>query len=320
MTRHLGRCAAVTTALVLLGSGGRPLPSDAAFPTAASPAGAAVVWASPHPPETPGETPPLVNRVREALERERDLLLAYTYRERRRPVKVSALGKVSVGEEHIYAVHPSSDPDRPRRVLLTVGGRPASDDEREEARRREESAHERLERERRDAERRKRAAERLDDAFRVYAFTPGDVEVIDGIAARVVEVVPRADVETTSDVGKWMKKFRGQAWIDEATAQLLRIEMVATDSISIGWGVIGRIAEGTSVRYERRPIANGLWFPVTARFTARGRTLLFRAFDIDSRTEWYDYRPATDAAAPPASPASEATGPALPPSADVRKL
>jgi hypothetical protein len=248
----------------------------------------------------------LIARVRQTLERERQLLQEYVYRERRRPVKVSATGKVSVGDEHVYEVYPSADPDRPRRVLLTVGGRPADgsrDPSREQ--RGPETERQRRDREREDAERRRRAAERLDDAFGVFRFALRETTVVNGTRTLVVDVIPRPDVKTRSDVGKWMKRFRGTAWIDEQGAQLMRLEMIATDAISIGWGVIGRMAEGTTVMYERRPFGDGLWFPAAARITARGRTLLFRTFDIDSYTEWYDYRPTpparTIASSPPGS-------------------
>jgi hypothetical protein len=293
MTSRLQRCVAAIALLVLLGPGlGRHPPASMQTPPAARAAAAEVRAGTTR--GNPNETPEvqLIARVRQTLEHERELLQEYVYRERRRPVKVSATGKVSVGDEHVYEVYPSADPDRPRRVLLTVGGRPADGSaDRAPDQRGPETERQRRDREREDAERRRRAAERLDDAFRVFRFSLRETAVVNGTRTLVVDVIPRPEVKTRSDVGKWMKRFRGTAWIDEQGAQLMRLEMVATDAISIGWGVIGRMAEGTTVMYERRPVGDGLWFPAAARITARGRTLLFRTFDIDSYTEWYDYRP-----------------------------
>jgi hypothetical protein len=238
----------------------------------------------------------LLERVKANLRRERKLLLEFTYREKRRPMKVSALGKVSVEAERTFAVHPSSDPDRPNRELIAIGGRPATAQEREEFAREQadrlgRTPEERRERERRDAEARRKAQARLEDAFRVYTFEDQGVETRDGRTLRVVRVIPRPHAETRSDVGKWMKKFRGTAWVSDADAELVRLEMTATDSISLGWGIIGRIAEGTHLTYTRRLTASGVWFPATARFQARGRTLIFRSFEVDTTTEWFDYRP-----------------------------
>lgn len=245
-------------------------------------------------PQSPAPDPQLLAAVRENLRRERALLLEYTYHERRRPVRISPLGKVSVGPEQLFEVSPTGDPDRPQRVLLAVGGREATAAERADyAERHARDAPGAGERE----ESRRRAQERFDDAFRVYRFELRGSEPVDGLPARVVAVVPRPEVETRSDLGKWMKRFRGTAWVSEREAELLRLEMTATGTISLGWGVVGRIAEGTRITYVRRPVGGGAWLPAMARFEARGRTLLFRSFEVDSRTEWFDYRPQAAAGA-----------------------
>jgi hypothetical protein len=256
--------------------------------------------------EASADSKVLLERIRSNLERERRQLLEYVYRERRRPLKVSSFGKVTVGEEQIFDVYPANDPDRPRRVLISVDGRPATPAERAEyARRHARPANptpeERRERAEREAEGRRRAQQRLDDAFRVYRFELKGTELVDGVLARVVGVTPQPTVPTHSDFGKWFKKFRGTAWVDEQSAQLIRLEMTALDTISIGWGVVGRIAAGTTITYARREIADGMWFPARARFDGRGKTLLFRSFDVDTTTEWFDYRPYT-----PQVPASTA--------------
>jgi hypothetical protein len=255
-----------------------------------SPASAGRSSAAPEP-----ETA-LLTTVRENLRRERERLLDYVYRERRQPMRVSRLGKVSVEAVQLFEVYPTGDPDRPRRVLVSVGGRPATEEEREAfARRHARDAP--AEEARRAEETRRRAQERFDDAFRVYRFELQGSDTVDGIAARVVAVTPRPGAQTRSDLGKWMKRFEGTAWVSETAAELLRLEMVATGTISLGWGFIGRIAEGTRITYARRPVGDGVWLPALARFEARGRTLLFRSFEVDTRTEWFDYRPYVPAGA-----------------------
>ena len=104
-----------------------------------------------------------------------------------------------------------------------------------------------------------------------------------GLSAEEVEAMITTPLEADM--------LNGTAWVDEAEAELVKVEMTAIDSISIGWGIVGRVAEGSAITYHRRPVAPGLWFPASARFDARGRTLLFRSFDIDTTTEWYDYQP-----------------------------
>jgi hypothetical protein len=238
----------------------------------------------------------LLQRVRRNIERERALLLEYVYRERRQPVRVSRFGKVSVGEEQVFEVHPSDDPDRPRRVLLEVGGRPATDEEKAEyARRYEAQRSSRTPAERKEAG--EKAEARVDDAFRVFRFEMGRTETTAGRTTRVVKVLPRPDARTYSDIGKWLKKFRGQAWVSEADGELVRIEMIATDTIFLGWGFVARIGEGTRLSYVRKPVGSAGWFPAEARFELHGRTLMFRSFSVDTTTEWFDYRRQADVAA-----------------------
>jgi hypothetical protein len=264
--------------------------------------------ASPAPAESPARAgnveETLLQRVRRNIELERTLLLEYVYRERRRPVRVSRFGKVSVGEEQVFEVHPSDDPDRPRRVLLEVAGRPATEGEKAEyARRYEAQRSAQTAAERKQA--RDKAQARVDDAFRVFRFEMGGTEMVDGRTTRVVKVVPRPGVPTHSDIGKWLKKFRGQAWVSEADGELVRIEMMATDTIFLGWGFVARIMEGTRLSYERKPVGRAGWFPAEARFELHGRTLMFRSFNVDTTTEWFDYRRQADVAAagpPPLTP------------------
>lgn len=249
-------------------------------------------------PKTPGqsaESSALIAGVYDNLKRERQLLLEYVYREKRRPVRVSALGKLSMGDEQTLDVYPSADPDRPRRVLVAVNGRPPTEAERAEYLKDRPPAADRREQERREAEMRRRAQERLDDAFRVFLFVAEGEDMVEGRLTRVVRVVPRPGVDTRSDVGKWLRRFAGHVWVDTNEKELVKVEMTATDSISLGWGVVGRISEGTKITYLRRPIAGGTWFPATVRYEARGRTLVFRSFELDLTTEWFDYRPYTSA-------------------------
>jgi hypothetical protein len=192
-------------------------------------------------------------------------------------------------------VYPSDDPDRPRRVLLEVGGRPATPHERTEyARRHEEANTGRTDEDRR--RQREKAAARVDDAFRVFRFELDGLETVGGRSTRVVKVIPRPGAPTRSDLGKWMKKFRGRAWVSEEAGELVRIEMVATDTILLGWGFVGRIGEGTRLSYVRQPVDGLGWLPAEARFELHGRTLLFRSFEVDTTTQWFDYRAQRDVA------------------------
>ena len=83
-----------------------------------------------------------------------------------------------------------------------------------------------------------------------------------------------------------MKKFSGRIWIAEADRQIVKIDMVANDDISIGLGLVGRVHQGSRLVFSRRKVNGETWLPAEARIDASGRTLLFRVFQIHMRTEY----------------------------------
>ena len=65
--------------------------------------------------------------------------------------------------------------------------------------------------------------------------------------------------------------------------------MRAVDDVSIGWGIVGRVHEGSRFVFARRK-TDGAWLPSEVTFQATGRTLLFRKFEIDTTTTFSNYQ------------------------------
>ena len=260
---------------------------------------ATVVLPSPLPRQSAAPTPPLPDRdvfmarVRSAVRVDPDLQKDFTFIERRRDVKVSALGKVSVGPLRTFEVFPAADPARTYKRLIAVEGKPldpAEQREREEAHERDLAAEERRQLretpaqrarrlERGERERRERLAI-LEDALRVFQASIVSREVVDGETMIVVALTPRAGADATTREGNWMRVFEGRGWFVERDGQMVRLDMHAVDDVSIGWGIVGRLHKGSRIVVERRPI-RGVWLPWRLAFDATGRTLLFRTFDLN---------------------------------------
>jgi hypothetical protein len=241
-------------------------------------------------------------QVRSAIRLDPDLQKEFTYIERRRDVKVSALGKVSVGPLRTFQVFPSPDPGRTYKRLIAIEGTPLdavelknrdAEHERDleiEARRqqRETPAQQARRIERAARERSERLAI-LEDALRVYQPSIVAREMVNGEATIVVAMTPSATARVTTREGGWMKQFAGRAWFVEADGQLARLDMHAEDDVSIGWGIVGRLHKGSRIVVERRRVGRA-WLPERLSFEATGRTLLFRPFDLNVVTEYSDYR------------------------------
>src|SRR4029453_4939538 len=144
----------------------------------------------PLPDLTPGE---LSRRVREAVKLDDRIQKEFTYLEQRRDVKISKLGKVTIGPPRTFQVLPDSTPGQTYKRLIAENGVPLSAEElkRRDAehqkdiadaqeRQRRESASKRTHRLERAAAEQRQRDQILEDAFRVYAARIEGRTTVDG--------------------------------------------------------------------------------------------------------------------------------------------
>lgn len=245
----------------------------------------------------------LAREVRARLEPDSVLLEQYTYKERRRDVKVSKLGKLHLGPWREFEVYPSSEPGETYKRLVAVDGKPLPPDVL--ARRDAEHRQHVLDRQAQlvaetPAQRTKRLATRakelreereaIDDLFRIYEFRVLRREMVAGRPTLVVSLVPRRDVKPRTDAGKYLVRMQGHVWINEADRQLVRGEMTVTRDITLGLGLLARLHTGSQVVFRRTLVNGEIWLPAEATFKTAGRALLFRKFDLQATTYFSDYR------------------------------
>ena len=243
-----------------------------------------------------------MKKVREAARLDYEIQKEFSYLEQRRDIRVSLLGKVTVGPSRTFEVYPSSIPGRTYKRLIAVDGKPLDpaelarrDAERQqslreaEERRRAESPKQRAERLKEEAEEWQQRNAVLDDAIAVFRVTFTGRERIDGTSVLVGKATPRPEARVTTREGRWLKQFAGDVWISEADYQIVRLDMRALDDVSIGWGIVGRVHKGSRFVFARRRV-DGAWLPAEVTFQATGRTLLFRRFDINTTTTFSGYK------------------------------
>jgi hypothetical protein len=245
----------------------------------------------------------LIKRMRAAIHFDEDLQHAYTYLERRRDVKISGLGKVTVGPLRTFEVYPSNQPGRTYKRLIAIEGQPlpaAELAQRDEQHRRDvlaeverdkaETAAMKSARLAKEAEERREREQIVSDAFAVFEPTVIGREVIDGQDVIVLWVRPRPNVSPRTREGSYMKKFAGKIWVVEADAQIVKLDLSAFDDISVGFGFVGRVQQGARLEFARRRVNDETWLPASSHISAKGRTLLFRPFTFDVRTDYLDYK------------------------------
>lgn len=243
----------------------------------------------------------LVRQVRAALSRGFDTA-GVTYTEHRRDVDISMLGKVTVGPIRTFEVYPAAGSGQTYKRLVAVDGRPLGGEElakrdaehqrhlREAASRAtRETPRERAARLREAEDERRETEAILDDAVAVFQPVFAGRETIDQRPVIVVELRPRLDVETHTRQGRWMQHFAGRIWVDEADHEIVRLDMKAVRDVTVGWGIVGRIDEGSRITFSRRRFENR-WLPAELSYDASGRTLLVRPFRFAVTTTYADYR------------------------------
>jgi hypothetical protein len=252
------------------------------------------------PPPAPDVA--FLQRVKAALTLDHEVQQGFTYIEKRRDVRITALGKFVVGPLRTFEVHPSPEPGKTYKRLIASDGQPLSpaelaerdeehrrDLEQEARKRQSETEEQRARRLEREQEERRERQRMLEDALAVFEAAVAGRDTIDGEPVVVVSLRPRPKARTSTRQGGWMKQFEGSGWFTERDAQLVRLDMKAFDDVSIGWGIVGRVHRGTRIYVERRRVGN-VWLPARQIIKATGRTLLFRTFDIDLLTEYSDYK------------------------------
>jgi hypothetical protein len=248
------------------------------------------------------ELQPFLQQVRTRLQPDdaRQVGYAFTYTERK--TKYDATGRPGPAAVTITESYPGFAPGEPRwdRVIQEDGHRvPVATLEKRDAERRKEAEdfarrlkdpreRARLAREREKDHRDARA--RIDDVFRVYDIALVGRESIEGHDAITVSLTPRANAQPRTREGAWMKAFKGKAWLSESDYELVRLDVEAVDSVSIGLGLIARMHKGSTVSFSRRKVDGEIWLPARAEYRFSARVLLLKAMREGGTVDFSNYR------------------------------
>jgi hypothetical protein len=254
-----------------------------------------------------GSNPPLpdeqifLREARETLSRSQQQWHRYSYKERRTDVHVNPFGRMGAGDVRVLEVRPSVNPALTYRRVIERNGKPVAKHEldRQDAEYRARVAEaerdaadddddDRRERERDDELGRRRAQMTIADVLNTLAFHVLRREYRDGRPMIVVSFAARQNARPTTRQGRIAKAFKGEAWVDEASKEVVSVDAVAIDSVSFG-GFIAKLYEGTRAVVQRREIEPGVWMPTNVHLSGDIRAL-FRKTRLDYVVEWFDYR------------------------------
>ena len=244
-----------------------------------------------------------LKELRKTLHTDRVLLSQYTYLDKRTEHSLDKKGRVTKTEVEVREMYPSLEQDLGYTRLISRNGQPVDpkdleDKDGEQQRKvlervrkmERETAVEKEKRLAKAAEERRKENESIDEAFALYAISMTGRDVVDGHDAIVLEFRARPDFKVKTDAGKFLKKLKGRAWIDERDRELIRIEVDLVDSISIGLGLLAKLSPGAHATFQRRLVNNEIWLPAEARFTGSARLLLLKGLRMDGAIQYSDYK------------------------------
>ena len=224
----------------------------------------------------------------------------YRYTERRTDIHTNPFGRLGTGGVRVFEVYPSAlRPLTYRRMIERDGMRVSAQelarqdsDYRTRVQRVLKEREAQAEREQQAAEQRARTRgqTRTDDIVNTLDFRVTGRETYQGVPAIVVTFAGKPNARPQTREGRIAQKFGGRLWIHEGEREVMRVEATATDSISFGFGIVARLAEGTTATLTRRPVEGGVWMPTDLRLSGRGRAALVRSLVFDFVLQWSDYR------------------------------
>jgi hypothetical protein len=249
----------------------------------------------------------LAARIRDRIVESRARLEKYGYFEEDTEISLNRAGGEDERETRVYIVSPAANGFDPETRLMSVNGKPPSQDEREDD-------DERREREREDVESRSKSAsqrrrEAVEDLRRGLVVKIDGRETVDGHRATILAFEPRPDAHLQSRVGRFVRVMRGRVWATDA-GDVVRVEARLDSDVSVGWGLIARIWQGSWLRANQQP-HEGSWLPREMTAEAHGRTLLFRTFRTRYAVRYWGYRLGAapePTLSPPAQPADADAG------------
>ena len=149
-----------------------------------------------------------------------------------------------------------------------------------------EDRRKRLEKVEKDREEDRKFVLEIADAF---AFRLVGSELIDGRDAWVFAGEPRQDYRAKSRGAKMLSKFKGKVWINKGDLQWVKLDIVAIDTLSIGFA-LARIHKGTHLVIDLTKVNNEVWLPNRLQMHFDARIAFFKSYDDDVEQDYSNYK------------------------------
>ena len=155
--------------------------------------------------------------------------------------------------------------------------------------RKNESESNRKKREEKEEKQREEDRKFVRDVADAYTFKLVGTETLDGRDAWVIDGEPRPGFQPHTSDAKYLSKFHGRVWIDQADLQLAKMDIECLDTVT--WGLfLARIHKGTRVMLEQIRVNDEVWLPRHVTFKLDARVALLKEYRLDGEQTYRDYK------------------------------
>jgi hypothetical protein len=145
-------------------------------------------------------------------------------------------------------------------------------------------------RDREKIDKRSRDRRELVNAIRdAFVFTWMGREVRQGREVAKYHMDPNPNYKPTSLKTEYLRHATATAWVDEKSAQLVRLEAVLISDISFIGGIAGKVYKDGHATIEQTEIEPGIWLPTLYQYDFTVRKFLFNS-EIHERVEVTQYK------------------------------
>ncbi len=131
----------------------------------------------------------------------------------------------------------------------------------------------------------------MDEMPDALEFRKIGVEDRHGRPADVLSFSPQKGYKAKTMRAKAFEKVRGKVWVDQQDGEMTFLDIEIFDTISVGFGLLGKLEKGTHFEMERKKWDIGVWFEVWQRIRYDLRVLMVKSLRQEIETHWSNLSP-----------------------------
>jgi hypothetical protein len=126
----------------------------------------------------------------------------------------------------------------------------------------------------------------MDELPEALEFRRAGLDQRHGRVAEVYSFLPKPGYKAKTIRAKAFANIRGKVWVDQLDGEMTKLDVEIVEPISVGFGLLGKLDQGTHFEMERKKWDIGIWFEEWQRVRYDLRILLVKSLRQEIETKW----------------------------------